>query len=220
MALPSGMLFKLRVGARAYVDLYGLSAFRPDDLEVLNLSGRRISRAGFGQISRMVGLRVLDLSESDTSDMGLASLKDLPRLRVLNLASTFVSNEGLLFLVMLPAVEELSLANTQISDDGLIYLRKLSRLSKLNLAHTQLGDSSVSLLGNLYTLRELTVTGAKFSEIGLHSLQTSLHRCKIMWAQSEQSVQPDNHKTRTGDRASPMLRRRGLFRPPHPKRSG
>lgn len=192
-------------GARAIARLVKLKA--------LNLAFVDIDDASFVELGSLVDLEVLDLSGTRITDEGLATLQKFPRLRKLELIRHFeppltdgcvrsivglkelqhvsmsgaITPEGLAQVVKLPKLKSLSIWNTDISSGGLAALEN-SSIESLSLKSGQAGidaDGTVDLkvlepLKNCRMLKHIHVKDKQVpSEQTLESLQRAVP--EISW---------------------------------------
>jgi Leucine Rich repeat len=69
-------------------------------LEVLTLSGNRITDQGLAQIARMRNLKFLDLEATEITDSGLVYIEGMKNLEVVNLGATRVTKQRIMQLQM------------------------------------------------------------------------------------------------------------------------
>lgn len=176
------------------------------DLEILNLSGSKVSDIGLGvlkglkklksldlsccpqftdlalvRIGRLNSLQSLDLHSSDSiTTIGLAHIKYLVGLRELNLAHcSQVGDTALYFLKKFLNLRALNLTGCQITDEGLRSVLLFKELQILVLADTQISDNGLACLSDLKKLQGLDVSHCnKISDKGLVQLEQLLPKLK------------------------------------------
>ena len=136
-------------------------------LEILDLSGTKISDQGLIYLKSLKRLESLDLSETKISDQGLSYLKSLTSLKRLYLSGTKISNRGLIYLKSLKGLKTLHLSGTKITSQGLYHLKSLKNLKILILSGTKINDQGLFYLALFNNLKVLDLSGTKIGNQGL-----------------------------------------------------
>ena len=92
-------------------------------LQLLKLTGTKVSGAGLEHLEELTQLQWLYLDRTKLSDAGLEHLEGLTQLEFLDLSGTKVSDAGLEHLKGLTHLQWLYLEGTNVSDAGLEHLR-------------------------------------------------------------------------------------------------
>jgi hypothetical protein len=116
-------------------------------LEILVLTGTRITNAGLAHLKGLTKLRCLWLWNTRIDDQGLRHLKGMTKLWQLLLDGTKVTDAGLAHLKGLVELEEwLGLSDTLVTDQGLKHLEGLTKLQSLTLMRTKVTEEGVKKL--------------------------------------------------------------------------
>jgi hypothetical protein len=148
-------------------------------LEVLDLSGAKITDAGLAHLKGLTQIQKLCLARAQVADASLAHLEGLTELQLLSLDDTKVTDAGLARLTSLTKLEWLSLHRTKTTDAGLRHLEGFTQLQWLWLDNTQVTDNGLRHLARLKQLRELYVDGTHVTHEGAEMLRQALPNCKI-----------------------------------------
>jgi internalin A len=141
-------------------------------LEILSLSGSRVSDAGLVHLSGLTQLKRLVLDDTRITDAGLAHLEGLYQLETLTLARTAITDAGLAHLKRLTRLKELDLSGTQSTGSGLAHLENLKLLNILLLGSTKLDDAGMAYIGRLTSLLNLDLTDdTRLTGVGLSHLK-------------------------------------------------
>ena len=152
------------------------------DLEMLRLSGTKVTDAGLAHVSQFRKLQMLDLWDTEVSDGGLEHLRVLQNLTSLTLNHTQVTDAGLQHLAALTRLKDLYLnINAGISDAGIRHLIGLKQLQDLKLGKTNITDAGLDSLGEIASLERLGLDGTKVTPSGVAKLQALLPKCEIVW---------------------------------------
>lgn len=117
---------------------------------IAEIEGEEVVRAApvnfFRNLSRLRELEVLVVSGTRVTDSDINNLKHLTNLRELHLANTLVSKSGLDAISELSQLEVLNLEANQITDNDLTKVARLPKLEWLWLRGTEVTDSGVRKL--------------------------------------------------------------------------
>jgi Leucine Rich repeat len=131
------------------------------------------------QIKEMRHVEVLDLSGAKLTDPDLVNLGQMSKLRVLRLDMTGITDAGLIAMKGLSKLEALYLADTAVNDAGLVNLQSFNRLTALNLNGTKVTDTGLASLKGLARLQMLFVSNTGVTSAGIADLQAALPHCAI-----------------------------------------
>jgi len=94
-------------------------------------------------IKGLTGLNVLFLSGTRVTDVGMKPVKGMPNLECLDLNSTRVTDAGLVHLRTLKRLKRLCIADTQVTDAGLEAIKGLTELGYLDLHETNVTEEGI-----------------------------------------------------------------------------
>lgn len=130
-------------------------------LQVLDLTGTRISDVGLANLGKLRALQELYLGGTRVTNRGLEHIAALPELAVLALDHTDVVDEGLAAFAQHPSLRELRLGSTLVTDASIETLRSLPALKRLSLADTVVTRGAVARLGDHPTLEAIDIEGLR-----------------------------------------------------------
>lgn len=149
-------------------DLERLANLKLPELEVLGLSGVKVTDAGLVHLRKFPKLGFLTLNGSAFTDRGFEEATKLDNLFSLSFASTSLTDKGLAHRGKLPRIYELHLSwNKGITDAGLAELKGLDSLFHLDLSGTNITDAGLVHLKGLKSLGDLDLTSTKITDAGL-----------------------------------------------------
>jgi type II secretory pathway component GspD/PulD (secretin) len=169
--IPAGEDLRLEVSGNV-TDFSFLSDLKPNDLQVLLLSDKKISDDDLVYLKGLTGLLALHLGSTPIEDKGLAHLAPLTSLKELTLFNTKVSDAGLEHLSTLKSLKRLNLFITQVRGPGLQYLQNLTLLVSLDLAATPITDVSLVHVAKITWLKELELQDTAITDRGLAHLKS------------------------------------------------
>ncbi len=176
----------------------------PEDVELLDLSGTKVTGRGLKELAPFTRLASLDLRDGQLNDDGLDGLAALKHLTHLDLRDTRVSDDGMKALARLKQLRTLNLKGTLVTDAGLKHLATLAQLTSLDLTFlkvtgaglkhlaplehldtlalfgTELTNEGLKELAALKRLTSLTAGGTKVTDAGIEALQKALPGCRIV----------------------------------------
>ena len=146
----------------------------------LHESGPKLgSDAGLEHINELTQLQMLTLSGTKITDAGLVHIKDLSKLTSLDLRECGITDAGLEHIKGMTELHELFLWRTNIGDAGLKHLEGLTALKRLDLGSTNVTDAGLECLKGLRRLQSLTLWNTHVTDAGVKDLQEALPNCKI-----------------------------------------
>jgi len=113
-------------------------------LELLDLSGTKVTDAALARLQALPGVKNLSLVGTAVTDVGLAHLGKVKGLATLNLHGTAVTDAGLARLEDVPTLDTLTLGDTQVTDTGLALLAREGRLVYLGVRSTKVTAKGVA----------------------------------------------------------------------------
>ncbi|MHC4503423.1 MAG: leucine-rich repeat domain-containing protein [Planctomycetota bacterium] len=143
----------------------------PDSLRVLNLSGTRITDAGFAHARSLTQLQGLGLSRTQITDAGLANIEGMTRLTSLGLSHTRLTGSGLVYLKGMTELRYLFLSGTPLTDAGLAHIKGLPKLQSLHLNGTRITDAGLAHLRTIPRLQHLDLRDTPVTDVGLAHLK-------------------------------------------------
>lgn len=146
-----------------------------------------ITDIGLEQLSELSNLERLDLTQSQITDAGMTQLKHFPRLKTLVLNGTHVTNASLPAIAELKALEKLFLGDTSIDDAAVAPLTEMKQLQRLFLLNTQMTTKAVE---------ELQLAFPKTCTI-VHQSGTYKGTATSPLAMATAPAQPETHVTPT-----------------------
>ncbi len=170
-SVPAGEDLRLEVSGDV-TDFSFLSDLKPNDLQVLMLSNKKISDEDLAYIKGLTGLVALSLDSTPIEGAGLAHLAALTSLKDLSLFNTKVSDAGLEHLSSLKSLKRLSLFITQVRGPGLKCLQNLTSLVLLDLAATPITDEYLVHVAEITWLKELQLQDTDITNKGLAHLKS------------------------------------------------
>lgn len=135
-------------------DLSPLRALAPDGLFGLHAAESAVDDRQLRYLGGLTGLQILDLSGTRVTAAGLVHLQSLERLEDLSLWDTAVSDAALRLIGRLTSLRHLGLGNTRVTDEGLRHLAELRSLRVLHLWGTEIAGHG---LEHLHPLRSLEI---------------------------------------------------------------
>lgn len=172
----------------------------------VDLTGRKVLDADFGQLGSHPLLRKIVLAHTPTTDQQLSHLSHATCLETLDLTDTPISDNGMEHVSKIPLLQHLLLAETQVTDAGLkaissLHLRSLDlsrtkitdaglayledrygvagSITVLRLRDTAVTDGSAKSIRQMSNLRELQVGGTKITTPCIEELKATLPNCVI-----------------------------------------
>ena len=118
-----------------------------DNAKTLSLSNSWIDGEGLKQISEsMKELEVLDLSGSRITDDDLKLLTAFPKLKHLSLQKSLIKGYGLKVLADLPHLESINLSDNELTDESRRHFKMTSVGTRLVLENTWLSEAAITEL--------------------------------------------------------------------------
>jgi len=105
-----------------------------------------ITDAGLEQLTGLTDLERLDLTQAKITDAGIAQLKNFPQLKTLVLNGTRITNESLPAIAELKTLQRLFLGDTSIDDTAVASLTQMKQLERLFLVNTRISVKAVEEL--------------------------------------------------------------------------
>src|SRR5262249_40852192 len=174
-------------------------------LEVVDLSGTRVSGQALAQLAKAPNIKhlllantlvddryfaalemfpkleTLDVSAgTNVSDAGLKSIVKLKGLKVLGLRRSKITDAGLEKLAALSELEQLELDGVKITDGGVAKLAGLAKLRQIGLGNTQVTEGVTSTLAQMKQLKSINLSRTKISAESIKQLQAELPGCSII----------------------------------------
>jgi type II secretory pathway component GspD/PulD (secretin)/Leucine-rich repeat (LRR) protein len=171
VSVPAGEDLRLEVSGDV-TDFSFLSDLKPNNLQVLILSNKKISDEDLIHLKGLTGLLALSLDTTPIENAGLAHLAALTSLKDLSLFNTKVSDAGLEHLSPLKSLKRLILFITQVRGPGLKCLQNLTSLVSLDLAATPITDESLVHVAEITWLKELQLQDTDITNKGLAHLKS------------------------------------------------
>lgn len=144
-----------------------------EGLQVLILSGTKVTDAGFNQLSNLSDLLQLTTSEL-MGDRTMATLANAPKLNFLDMRGGQITDKGLEHSQGMKSLTRLAVSCTSITDKGLKYLQSVTMLQDLQLNNTQITDKGLLVLERLNNLVTLAITGTSTTLNGVTKLRAAL----------------------------------------------
>lgn len=139
-------------------------------LQVLDLTGTKVTGPGLRQLHTLKQLHSLRLTDCAVDDDGLTVLDGWTTLYTLDLGGTRITDAGLKRIARLKQLQALSLAHTGITDQGLANLAGLNGLTSLALDDTTIGDGALPVVKSVLRLQALSLNGTRVTDTGLQEL--------------------------------------------------
>ncbi|MCU0959900.1 MAG: hypothetical protein MUF48_07320 [Pirellulaceae bacterium] len=151
------------------------------DLELLSVTGDRVSDAALQHVGQLPKLRTLVLNTNIT-DAGLDMLAGLTRLEQLDLSQTRITDVGIANLTNYPNLHTLILNSTAITNEALETIAGLKTIQKLYLGNTAVDDGAIESLQQMEQLRLLFLLDTPITPAGIEQLQPflSIEWCTII----------------------------------------
>ena len=154
-------------------DLERLANVKLPELQVLILSGVKVTDAGLVHLKKFPKLAFLTLNGTGFTDRGFEEITKLDNLYSLSFVYTSLTDKGLAHRGKLPKIHELHLSwNNGITDAGLADLKGLDSLEHLDLSGTNITDAGLVHLKGLKSLGNLDLTSTNVTDAGLVHLAT------------------------------------------------
>ena len=136
-------------------------------LEVLGLSGTKITGSGLKYLTQLEKLKWLGLVVRYIGDDEIAPLADLTALESLNVRNTPISNYGLAHIGKIKTLRHLDVCGTSVDDDGLKHIKNLTSLRRLHFFRNNITDEGLKHLAGLTKMERLYLQNTQISDAGL-----------------------------------------------------
>ncbi len=149
-------------------------------LELLSISGNRITDGALTYVGQMSRLRTLVLNGNIT-DAGLEPLAALTDLELLDLTQSRITDAGVAHLAHFPRLTTLVLNGTRITSAAVPEIAQIKTLERLCLGDTAVDDAAIPTLAQMQQLQLLFLLNTHVTAKAVAELQQQLPRtCKIV----------------------------------------
>lgn len=138
-------------------DLAPLQRLAPDGLWGLHCERSPVDDRQLANLQGMRGLQLLDLTGTRVTDAGMVHIQGLERLESLSLWDTRVGDAGMALIGRLVELRHLGLGNTRVSDAGLAPLSALVEMRVLQLWGSAVHGPGLAHLHGLTNLETVTL---------------------------------------------------------------
>lgn len=151
------------------------------DLELLSLTGGRISDPALEFVGQLPKLRTLVL-HADITDAGLDLLDGLNQLEQIDLSQTRITDVGAAGLARHPQLRTVILNGTAITNTALETIAQLKTIQNLYLGNTAVDDQAIESLKQMEQLRLLFLLDTPITPAAIAELQPflSIEWCTII----------------------------------------
>lgn len=142
-----------------------------DVAEQMDLSGLRLSRRDWINVSRLGRLRILVLKGARVDDKDLRWITGLKKLWWLDLDNTSVTGAGIEQIRSVPHLEVLRASDTLVDDECIVRIARNTRLTQLDIEGTPITDDCLATLARMPTLVTLSVGRTRVTGEGVSQLR-------------------------------------------------
>lgn len=147
-------------------------------VQILSVSGTRVTDAGMVHIRDMTDLRRLGIARTKIGDHGLACAANCKQLEWLGAEESAITSAGLAYLADKQRMHTILVSRTRVGDEGIAYIQNLWRMQDLFIDDTQVTDAGLAYLKAMKRLNNLLI-GSLISDGATQRLKQAVPQVTI-----------------------------------------